>query len=240
MIDYGIEAEQHSWSFTWREFLNYAQKGERGGSAKENVKTEEKKEEIHKREPHPTLYPGEVEGEKEEDREPGHQRGDRRELTTRARINQHRRERREETHNEKKMRLIVGGDGTRKVSDRPEQRPPGGGEWELPPLKEDIEARKLIGGLDGRGMQRVLRDEMMDPAHDEKYAGHPILKLFTRPAKMENGRYMRMAKEDVAHMNSASGKKLTYDTLNVALTLHERHTFHLAVATDGSKRGIQG
>eukprot|EP00965_Chrysotila_dentata_P062222 2061345-Pleurochrysis_carterae.AAC.1 len=46
-----------------------------------------------------------------------------------------------------------------------------------------------------------------------------------------------MAKEDVAHMNLASGKKLTYDTLNVAMTLHERHTFHLAVATDGSKKG---
>eukprot|EP00965_Chrysotila_dentata_P014977 495387-Pleurochrysis_carterae.AAC.1 len=47
-----------------------------------------------------------------------------------------------------------------------------------------------------------------------------------------------MAKEDVAHMNSASGKKRTYDTLNVAMTLHERHTFDLAVATDhGSKKG---
>eukprot|EP00965_Chrysotila_dentata_P168395 5560839-Pleurochrysis_carterae.AAC.2 len=36
MIDYGIEAEQHSWNFTWREFLRYAQRGDRGGSAKEN------------------------------------------------------------------------------------------------------------------------------------------------------------------------------------------------------------
>eukprot|EP00965_Chrysotila_dentata_P130944 4328970-Pleurochrysis_carterae.AAC.1 len=54
---------------------------------------------------------------------------------------------------------------------------------------------------------------------------------------MENGRYIRIAKEDVAHMNPASGKKLTYDTLNVAITLHERHAFHLAVATDGSKKG---
>eukprot|EP00965_Chrysotila_dentata_P240715 6203870-Pleurochrysis_carterae.AAC.1 len=34
-----------------------------------------------------------------------------------------------------------------------------------------------------------------------------------------------MAKEDVAHMNAASGKKLTYDTLNIAMTLHERHTY---------------
>eukprot|EP00965_Chrysotila_dentata_P128484 4247852-Pleurochrysis_carterae.AAC.1 len=135
------------------------------------------------------------------------------------------------------MRLIEGGNGTRRVSDRPEQRP-GGGEWELPPLHEDIEARRLMGGLDGRGVQRVLRDEKANPAHDEKYAGHPILRLFTRPEEMENGKYIRVEKEDVAHMNSASGKKLTYDTLNVAMTLHERHTFHLAVAsTDGSKRG---
>eukprot|EP00965_Chrysotila_dentata_P086844 2866153-Pleurochrysis_carterae.AAC.1 len=107
----------------------------------------------------------------------------------------------------------------------------------MPPSHEDIEARKLIGGLDGRGAQRVLRDEMMNPAHDEKYARHPILRLFTRPEEMENGRCIRIAKEDVAHMNSTSGKKLTYDTLNVALKLHERHTFHLAVATDGSKKG---
>eukprot|EP00965_Chrysotila_dentata_P221836 6192612-Pleurochrysis_carterae.AAC.1 len=94
-----------------------------------------------------------------------------------------------------------------------------------------------MGGRDGRGTQRVLKDETMDPAHDERYAGHPILRLFTRPTEMENGTLMRIAKEDVAHMNSASSKKLTYDTLNVAMTLHERHAFHLAVATDGAKKG---
>eukprot|EP00965_Chrysotila_dentata_P185398 6121059-Pleurochrysis_carterae.AAC.1 len=77
----------------------------------------------------------------------------------------------------------------------------------------------------------------MDSAHDERYAGHPILRLFTRPTEMEDGTFMRIAKEDVAHMNSASSKKLTYDTLNVAMTLHERHAFHLAVATDGAKKG---
>eukprot|EP00965_Chrysotila_dentata_P170109 5614641-Pleurochrysis_carterae.AAC.1 len=55
----------------------------------------------------------------------------------------------------------------------------------------------------------------MDLAHEEKYAGHPILRLFTRPEEMENGTYMRVAKEDVTHMNAASGKKLTYDTLNL-------------------------
>eukprot|EP00965_Chrysotila_dentata_P060835 2016069-Pleurochrysis_carterae.AAC.1 len=61
-----------------------------------------------------------------------------------------------------------------------------------------------MGGLDGRGVQRVLKDETINLAHDEKYAGHSILRLFTCPAEMENGKYMRMAKEDVAQMNSAS------------------------------------
>eukprot|EP00965_Chrysotila_dentata_P213546 6187681-Pleurochrysis_carterae.AAC.4 len=72
MIDYGIEAEQHSWGLTWREFLKYAQEGDRGERAKENAEMNERKEEIQIRESHPTLYPGEVEGEDEE--EPGHRR----------------------------------------------------------------------------------------------------------------------------------------------------------------------
>eukprot|EP00965_Chrysotila_dentata_P202815 6181337-Pleurochrysis_carterae.AAC.1 len=38
-------------------------------------------------------------------------------------------------------------------------------------------------------------------------------------------------------MNGASGKKLTLDTLHVAMSLHERHSFHVAVATDGAKKG---
>eukprot|EP00965_Chrysotila_dentata_P056410 1871871-Pleurochrysis_carterae.AAC.1 len=54
---------------------------------------------------------------------------------------------------------------------------------------------------------------------------------------MENGTYMRMSKEDFTHLKAPSGKKLTYDTLNVAMSLHERHNFHLAVATDGAKKG---
>eukprot|EP00965_Chrysotila_dentata_P213789 6187837-Pleurochrysis_carterae.AAC.1 len=45
MTDYGIEAEQHSWNFTWREFLNYAQSGDRGKLAKENVRIDEQREE---------------------------------------------------------------------------------------------------------------------------------------------------------------------------------------------------
>eukprot|EP00965_Chrysotila_dentata_P021137 699889-Pleurochrysis_carterae.AAC.1 len=54
---------------------------------------------------------------------------------------------------------------------------------------------------------------------------------------MKDGTYMCMTKEDITHMNSMSGKKLSYDTLNVAMTLHERHNFHMAVATDGAKKG---
>eukprot|EP00965_Chrysotila_dentata_P109382 3615048-Pleurochrysis_carterae.AAC.1 len=82
-------------------------------------------------------------------------------------------------------------------------------------------------------MQRVFKDEAMNLAHEEKYAGHLILRIFTRPTEIKNGVYVHMSKEDIAHMNAASGKKLTYDTLNVAMSLHERHAFHVAVATDG-------
>eukprot|EP00965_Chrysotila_dentata_P029424 977843-Pleurochrysis_carterae.AAC.2 len=94
-----------------------------------------------------------------------------------------------------------------------------------------------MGRQDGRGRQKVLKNEAMNPAHEEKHAGHPILRLFTRPTEMENGIYMRIAKEDITNMNTESGKRLTYDTLKVAMTLHERRTFHVAVATDGAKKG---
>eukprot|EP00965_Chrysotila_dentata_P261210 6214177-Pleurochrysis_carterae.AAC.5 len=53
----------------------------------------------------------------------------------------------------------------------------------------------------------------MEMAHEEEYAGHPILRLFTRPEEMECGPYMNMAKEDIRHMNGEGGKKLTYETL---------------------------
>eukprot|EP00965_Chrysotila_dentata_P154737 5112828-Pleurochrysis_carterae.AAC.1 len=46
-----------------------------------------------------------------------------------------------------------------------------------------------------------------------------------------------MSNEDKSHMNGAEGKKLTHKALQVAMHLHERHDFHLAVATDGAKRG---
>eukprot|EP00965_Chrysotila_dentata_P145698 4812946-Pleurochrysis_carterae.AAC.1 len=130
----------------------------------------------------------------------------------------------------------MGEQGTRKVSKQPAHRI-GGGEWELPPRKTDVAARTLLGGQGGGGGYRVLKDEAMDIAYEMKYAEHPILRLFARPEEMENGIYMSLSKEDVAHMNSASGKKLTYETLEVAMSLHERHTFHLAVATDGAKKG---
>eukprot|EP00965_Chrysotila_dentata_P078918 2601981-Pleurochrysis_carterae.AAC.1 len=38
-------------------------------------------------------------------------------------------------------------------------------------------------------------------------------------------------------MNETGGKKLTQKALQVALSLHERHAFHVAVATDGAKKG---
>eukprot|EP00965_Chrysotila_dentata_P017417 578694-Pleurochrysis_carterae.AAC.1 len=56
---------------------------------------------------------------------------------------------------------------------------------------------------------------------------------------MENGRHTRMPNEDIRHMNGADGKKLMHKALQVATHVHERHDFHLAVATDGAKRGRQ-
>eukprot|EP00965_Chrysotila_dentata_P198734 6178987-Pleurochrysis_carterae.AAC.1 len=38
-------------------------------------------------------------------------------------------------------------------------------------------------------------------------------------------------------MNETGGKKLTQKALQVALSLHERHAFHVAVATDGARKG---
>eukprot|EP00965_Chrysotila_dentata_P026231 869965-Pleurochrysis_carterae.AAC.1 len=87
-------------------------------------------------------------------------------LTDRAKANQHRRERKGETYEDKRIRLAKGEDGTGRVSERPEHRP-GGGEWKLPPSRTDISARKLIGGQDGRGRRRVFKDEAMDLAHEE-------------------------------------------------------------------------
>eukprot|EP00965_Chrysotila_dentata_P176281 5820634-Pleurochrysis_carterae.AAC.1 len=236
MIDYGIDASQQTWGNTWREFIQYAQGGEKGRSAGENAGIDERRREMNSRKSHPTLYPGKVEDEDETHVGTGRQRRNMTGLTDRAKTNQYRKERKGETHENKRLRLAKEDHGTRRVSEQPEQRP-GGGEWEMPTHKTDKEARELLGGYDGRGRHRVFKNEAMDLAHDERYAGHPILRLFTRPEEMENGTYMRASKEDVTHMNTASGKKLTYDTLVVAMTLHERHTFHIAVATDGAKKG---
>eukprot|EP00965_Chrysotila_dentata_P023076 764779-Pleurochrysis_carterae.AAC.1 len=43
--------------------------------------------------------------------------------------------------------------------------------------------------------------------------------------------------EDTRQMNGGDGKKLTFETLEVALSLHEKYDFHVAVATDGAKKG---
>eukprot|EP00965_Chrysotila_dentata_P215073 6188546-Pleurochrysis_carterae.AAC.2 len=47
-------------------------------------------------------------------------------LTDRAKANQHKQERKEETRRNKRMRLAKGENGTRRVSDQPEQGPGGG------------------------------------------------------------------------------------------------------------------
>eukprot|EP00965_Chrysotila_dentata_P220116 6191583-Pleurochrysis_carterae.AAC.4 len=123
MVDHGVEAGQQTRGFTWREFLKYAhQKGDRGRSAKENASTDKQNEETRPRESHPTLYPGEVVGENEASREPIRQRRNMRKLTGRAKVNQHRRERKEETYENKRIRLAEGESGTRRVSERPELR----------------------------------------------------------------------------------------------------------------------
>eukprot|EP00965_Chrysotila_dentata_P022596 748236-Pleurochrysis_carterae.AAC.2 len=87
MIDLGINADQRSWGPIWREFLKYAQSGEKGKSAKENVGMDKQVEDVRSREPFPTLYPGELEGENEG--EPGHKRRNIKGLTDRAKDNLH-------------------------------------------------------------------------------------------------------------------------------------------------------
>eukprot|EP00965_Chrysotila_dentata_P246551 6207229-Pleurochrysis_carterae.AAC.1 len=105
------------------------------------------------------------------------------------------------------------------------------------PRQEDTAARRSLGGQDGRGTNRVFKDDTMKLAHEEEYAGHPILRLFRRPDEIENGQHTCMSKEDISHMNGADGKKLTHTTLQVAMALHERHDFYSAVATDRAKKG---
>eukprot|EP00965_Chrysotila_dentata_P115639 3821710-Pleurochrysis_carterae.AAC.3 len=77
----------------------------------------------------------------------------------------------------------------------------------------------------------------MDLAHETEHAEHPILRLFTRPEENEQGPHKIITVEDVRQINGVEGKQLTYKTLMVALSLHEKHDFHVAVATDGAKKG---
>eukprot|EP00965_Chrysotila_dentata_P031065 1034901-Pleurochrysis_carterae.AAC.1 len=150
MIDHGIDATQKTWDHTWREFLSYAQQGDRRETTKENVMIYGGEDRVQDREAHPTLYPGEVVGALETEREIRTRGRNMTHLTERARNNKHKQERKGETHTEKRTRLAKGGEGTRLVSVKP-ARKEGGGEWEEPARREDTTARKLLGGQDGRG-----------------------------------------------------------------------------------------
>eukprot|EP00965_Chrysotila_dentata_P182177 6015908-Pleurochrysis_carterae.AAC.1 len=221
MRDDGIEAAQTTWDYTWREFLLYAQRGDGGKIAKENVIIDGGGELKKDREPHPTLYPGEVVGNSEVGEETRMRGRNMARLTERARDNKRKQDRKGETYGEKRARLARGGEGSRLI----------------PAGREDTVARKLLGGHDGRGRYTVFKDDTLDLAHEAEYAGHPILRLFTRPEEIEQGTHKFMTSEDIQQMNGVGGKKLTYETLSTALTLHEKHDFHVAAATDGAKKG---
>eukprot|EP00965_Chrysotila_dentata_P059356 1969710-Pleurochrysis_carterae.AAC.1 len=133
-------------------------------------------------------------------------------LTERARDNKNKQDRKGETYGEKRARLASGGEGTRLVSDKP-TRKEGGGEWEIPAGREDTVARKLLGGHDGRGGYTVFKDDTMDLAHEAEYAGHPILRLFTRPGEIEQGTNKFVTSEDIRQMNGVGSKKLTYEMI---------------------------
>eukprot|EP00965_Chrysotila_dentata_P206736 6183709-Pleurochrysis_carterae.AAC.9 len=193
MRDCGVEAEPKSWGEIWREFLVYAQQRNRWEAALENAPIEEFIIEASSREQYPTLYPGEVVGEIVIGRDTMRQGRNLQELTKRARANQHKQERKGETHKEKMIRLT---------------KARGGRGGETPPRKEDRAARKLLGEKDdGRGRCKVFKEESMDLAHEEEYAKQPILRLFTRPEEMENGTYMHISKEDIRHMNEMGGEE---------------------------------
>eukprot|EP00965_Chrysotila_dentata_P183780 6068281-Pleurochrysis_carterae.AAC.2 len=98
MIDSGLDARQQTWGQTWEEILKYAQRGDRGRSAKENAKINARRRETSPRESHPTLYPREVERDKEICKKHGRQMRNMRELTNRAKADQHRRETNKVTH----------------------------------------------------------------------------------------------------------------------------------------------
>eukprot|EP00965_Chrysotila_dentata_P032843 1094914-Pleurochrysis_carterae.AAC.1 len=119
MRDYRVEADPQSWGETWREFLVYAQQGNRGEAALENATIEEVIVEANPREPYPTLYPGEEVGGIETDKDTKGRGRNLTELTKRARVNQHKQEKKRETHQEKRIRLAKEEAGTRTVSEKP-------------------------------------------------------------------------------------------------------------------------
>eukprot|EP00965_Chrysotila_dentata_P258489 6213237-Pleurochrysis_carterae.AAC.1 len=102
--EYGVEARQQTWGYTWGEFLKYAQRGDRGEIAKENAKIHAEMTVASTREPYPTLYPGVVVGGAEACKETGLQRKNMGVLTDRARANQHRQERNDKTYRDKRIR----------------------------------------------------------------------------------------------------------------------------------------
>eukprot|EP00965_Chrysotila_dentata_P010680 347371-Pleurochrysis_carterae.AAC.2 len=191
---------------------------------------------VQDRESHPTLYPGEVVGAPDTEGVIRIRGRNMTRLTERARNNKHKHERKGETHTEKRTRPAKGREGTRLVSVKPVMKD-GGGEWEEPARREDTTARKLLGWHDGKGKHTVFKDDSMDLVHVEEYAGHPILRLFTRPEENEQGVHRLITTEDARHMNGDDGKKLTFEALEVALSLHEKYDFHIAAATDGAKKG---
>eukprot|EP00965_Chrysotila_dentata_P078715 2594786-Pleurochrysis_carterae.AAC.1 len=112
MRDYGVKANPQSWGEIRREFLKYAQQGNREAAAAENAPIKEKAIETNIREAYPILYPAEILGEAENGGDTGRRRKDMQALTTRARTNQHKRERKKETQKEKRIRLAKGETGT--------------------------------------------------------------------------------------------------------------------------------
>eukprot|EP00965_Chrysotila_dentata_P156113 5157616-Pleurochrysis_carterae.AAC.1 len=126
MRDEGIEATQRSWGHTWREFLVYAQRGGRGETTKENAKIDGGEVVAQAREPHPTLYPGEVVGTTETEEEVRRRGRNVTRLTERARNNKQKQERKGETYAEKRTRLAQGGKGSRLVSGKPIRKVGGG------------------------------------------------------------------------------------------------------------------
>eukprot|EP00965_Chrysotila_dentata_P262187 6214496-Pleurochrysis_carterae.AAC.2 len=143
MRDDGIEATQETWDHTWREFLSYAQRGDRKDTARENVMINSEGDTTHEREPYPTLYSGEVVGRTEEDGEIRTRGRNMARLSETARNNKHKQERKGETYGEKRARLAKGGEGSRVESIKP-ARKEGGGEWTVPERREDTAARKII------------------------------------------------------------------------------------------------